>query len=117
VTKEIDGPSLSGTAQLPTDASVYRILFDIRFYSLSSLFRRLGEVSIAFPASGDAALAFRLRFVAFYMSYPDTVRQRVLVSKRVLVKHVLASDAPGPDFWSADAVPSDGRSVCAVRLE
>lgn len=38
---------------------------------------RLREVSIAFPASGGATLALGFRFVAFYMSYPDMVRQRV----------------------------------------
>lgn len=77
---------------------------------------RLREIPIAFPASGDAALAFWFRFVALYMSYPGMVRQRILASERLLKLHVLASDASSSDFWSANAVPSDGRSIGAVRL-
>ena len=44
---------------------------------------RLREISIAFPASGGATLALWFRFVAFYMSYPDMVRLRMLLSKRL----------------------------------
>lgn len=81
MTEEIDRPSLSRIALLPADTSVYRELFDICFRWWSILFMRLREVSIAFPASGGATLAFWFRFVAFYMSNPDMVRQRVLMSE------------------------------------
>ena len=118
MTEEIDRPSLSDTALLPADASIYRKLFDISFGWWSSLFRRWHEVSIAFPASGGASLALWFPFVAFYMSYPNMVRLRMLLSKWLLKEYVLASDAPGSDFWLANTAPSDGRSsrVGAVRL-
>jgi hypothetical protein len=77
VTEEIDRPSLSGAALLPVDASIHGKPFDICFLWWSSVFMRLREVSIAFPASGGATLAFWFRFVAFYMPYPEMVRQRV----------------------------------------
>lgn len=77
---------------------------------------RLREIPIALPASSGAALAFWFRFVAFHMSYPDMVRQRVSVIEWLSKVHVLASDTSGPDFWSAYAVPSDSRSIGAVRL-
>lgn len=115
--KEIDRPSLSGTALLPADASCYSKLFDICFYTWSSLFVRLSGVPIAFPASGDATFALWFRFVAFHMSYPDMVRQRVSVIEWLSKVHVLASDTSGPDFWSAYAAPPDsGRSIVALNL-
>ena len=77
---------------------------------------RLCEIPIAFPAGGDAALAFWFRFVAFHMSYPEMVRQSVLARDRLLKVHVLASDASGSDFWSAYAAPSDRRSIGALSL-
>lgn len=111
MTEEIDRPSLSRIALLPADTSVYRELLDICFRWWGSLFMRLREVSIAFPASGGATLALWFRFVAFYMSYPDMVRDRVLERDQLVKVHVLASDTSGPDFWFANAGPPDGRSV------
>ena len=101
---------------LPADAFINRELFVICFWQRSSLFMRLREISIAFPASGGATLTLWFRFVAFYMSYPDMVRDNVLVSEQLAKVHVLASDASGPDFWFANAGPPDGRSVGGVRL-
>ena len=110
MTEEIDRPSLSGTSLLPADASVYRKLFDISSGWWSSLFMRLREISIAFPASGGTTLALWFRFVAFYMSYPDMIRQKILLIKRLLKGHVLASDASRPDLLRAFA-PGVNRSM------
>jgi hypothetical protein len=77
----------------------------------------LCEVSIALPASGGATLTLWFRFVTFHMSYPDMVRQISLLSERLLKVHVLASDASGPDFWSANPASSDRRSIGALRLD
>ena len=80
---------------------------------------RLCEISIALSAGGGATLAFWFRLVAFHVSYPDVVRQRVLASEFLLIVHVLASDASGPDFWSADTSASGRwcRSAGALGFE